>query len=137
MNAKLKFLNPDGGVEISEIQTAIQFLRSKKLEQEKSYETTQVFYSTWKFNLKKELREKEKELQKSQNLNNELATEIEKLKNLLKVSEGIAKNYKSVVEDSKSEVLRIKKEYERKLDDEARLVDIKVYFPIRFKLNFK
>jgi hypothetical protein len=57
--------------------------------------------------------------------NSELALESSKHAKMLKMQEDINKEQKQVIDDLKNEIRRLRTEYEQKLSDEARLLDIK------------
>jgi DNA anti-recombination protein RmuC len=57
--------------------------------------------------------------------NAELVQETQKLQKMLRVQEDINRDYKELVEEGKAEAKRLTFEFEQKLEDESRLLDIK------------
>lgn len=109
---KLTFFTSETGVEITEIQQALTFLKLKKVGLADDSE------------LLDPSREK-RELDDLRCANAELVQEMDKLQKLLSIQKKIDEDLKGMNDQYKIELDRVKNEYEQKLSDEARLLDIK------------
>eukprot|EP00727_Mastigamoeba_balamuthi_P009160 m51a1_g4867 putative protein fantom (1304) ;mRNA; r:341137-346614 len=104
--AKLKFLSDDAGAEISEIESALAYLKTRKAEQ------------TQGSDLRAELEDLQMAYQ-------QLSEDAEKLRSLLREQEDINAQYKRELAERTASLETSKQHYEGRLEEQARALDVK------------
>ncbi|RUS82637.1 hypothetical protein EGW08_009590 [Elysia chlorotica] len=118
LNEKMKFFTKESAVDFTEIEEALVLIKQRKQQDQQPPDFLQAVDDELNKDHRKALVELQAEYA-------ETVHELEKTRNMLVVQHKINKDYQSEVNISTSKLDDVKKEYEMKLDEYARLLDIR------------
>ncbi|BFZ12751.1 hypothetical protein BsWGS_15789 [Bradybaena similaris] len=118
LNQKMKFFTKESEVDFTEIEEALVLIKQKKQREQQPPDFLLAVDDELNKDHKKALLELQAEYA-------ETVYELEKTRNMLVVQHKINKDYQTEVNMATSKMEDIKKEYEMKLDEYARLLDIR------------
>ncbi|KAK6185889.1 hypothetical protein SNE40_008027 [Patella caerulea] len=118
LQEKMKFFTRESGVDFTEIEEALVLIKQKRQREIKKPEFLQQVDEEKDKDYKKSLLELQAEYA-------ETVHELEKTRNMLVVQHKINKDYQLEVDSSNQRMDEVKKEYEMKLEEYARLLDIR------------
>ncbi|XP_022337426.2 protein fantom-like isoform X1 [Crassostrea virginica] len=118
LKEKMKFFTKESAIDFSEIEEALVLVKQKKQQSVPDPD----FLQRVDREMSKDEHRKLLELQAEYA---ECIHELEKTRNMLVIQHKINKDYQQEVDISQSKIDEIKKEYETKLDEYARLLDIR------------
>lgn len=118
LNEKMRFFTKESAVDFTEIEEALVLIKQKKQQEQPAPDFLQAVDDELNKDHRKALVELQAEYA-------ETVHELEKTRNMLVVQHKINKDYQAEVNISTSKMEDIKKEYELKLDEYARLLDIR------------
>ncbi|XP_041375657.1 protein fantom-like [Gigantopelta aegis] len=118
LEEKMKFFTKESAIDFTEIEEALVLVKQKKQHEQKHPEFLQRVDEEMEKDVKKSLLELQAEYA-------ETVHELEKTRNMLIVQHKINKDYQIEVDLAASKMDDLKKEYEMKLDEYARLLDIR------------
>uniref|UniRef100_K1QMS1 Protein fantom n=1 Tax=Magallana gigas TaxID=29159 RepID=K1QMS1_MAGGI len=118
LKEKMKFFTKESAIDFSEIEEALVLVKQKKQQSVSDPD----FLQKVDREMSKDEHRKLLELQAEYA---ECIHELEKTRNMLVIQHKINKDYQQEVDISQSKIDEIKKEYETKLDEYARLLDIR------------
>ncbi|KAK6982601.1 protein fantom [Biomphalaria glabrata] len=118
LNEKMKFFTKESQVDFTEIEEALVLIKQKKQRDQRPPDFLQEVEDEFHKDHKKALLELQAEFA-------ETVHELEKTRNMLIVQHKINKDYQTEVTLSTNKLDEVKKEYEMKLDEYARLLDIR------------
>ncbi|XP_062566792.1 protein fantom-like [Saccostrea cucullata] len=118
LKEKMKFFTKESAIDFTEIEEALVLVKQKKQQSVPDPDFLQK--------VDKEMsKDEHKKLLEIQAEYAECIHELEKTRNMLVIQHKINKDYQQEVDISQSKIDEIKKEYETKLDEYARLLDIR------------
>lgn len=118
LKEKMKFFTKESAIDFSEIEEALVLVKQKKQKSIPDPDFLQKVDVEMSKNEHRQLLELQAEYA-------ETVHELEKTRNLLVIQHKINKDYQHEVEISSTKIEEIKKEYETKLDEYAKLLDIR------------
>lgn len=118
MQEKLKFFTKESALDLTELEDALVLVKQKKQKMAPPPDFLQQVDSELDRDHKRQLLELQAEYA-------ETVHELEKTRNMLVVQHKINKDYQRETEVSSQQLQEVRKEYELKLDEYARLLDIR------------